>query len=311
MTVVLVTGAAGMLGVHLIEQLLHGPLSAALAIAEVRAFDKSEFIPLGGLEWEGNTTIPSTGEQTSSKSRSKSPARVRKSAPQEGTGGSVKLVVLRGDMTNKSDVDAAVKGCDYVLHCCSLVDFGNVPRSLVWAVNVDGTAAILDCCRRHGVKGLIYTSTLDVCMPRTLPGLAGADESAPYVTGTHSVYVASKLRAERMCLAADSAACPVTVLRPPGIYGERSLYHIHAELVAACAAGEAHVFKIGLGEAVFQVSISITITTAPALTGGGTRLPLPAPEVLRWQCGPSPHVCAAGSADWAQRGRERRRRWWR
>ena len=29
----------------------------------------------------------------------------------------------------------------FVVHACSLVDFGNVPRERVWAVNVDGTKA--------------------------------------------------------------------------------------------------------------------------------------------------------------------------
>ncbi len=88
-------------------------------------------------------------------------------------------------------------------------------------------------------------------------------------------YHASKVQAELLCAAADSqlalslrppcdppaAACSspvsasamrVIVLRPPGIYGERSLYHITSELAAARDLGRGNIFSIGAGDSVFQ-----------------------------------------------------------
>jgi nucleoside-diphosphate-sugar epimerase len=44
----------------------------------------------------------------------------------------------------------------------------------------------------------------------------------------------------------------VIILRPPGIYGERSLYHISSELAAARDLGRANFCAIGAGDSVFQ-----------------------------------------------------------
>ena len=67
----------------------------------------------------------------------------------------------------------------------------------------------------------------------------------------------SKTSAEKACLwkaknQSASENMSVCVIRPPGIYGERSLYHITAELKAAKEAGSMNHFKIGLGESIFQ-----------------------------------------------------------
>ena len=111
---------------------------------------------------------------------------------------------------------------------------------------------------KAGVQSFIYTSSLDVVLPDKLPGLLNADESAPYAEKSqHSMYVKSKTSAEKACLwkannQSASENMSVCVIRPPGIYGERSLYHITAELMAAKEAGSMNHFKIGLGESIFQ-----------------------------------------------------------
>lgn len=99
-----------------------------------------------------------------------------------------------------------------------------------------------------------------------------ADGGCRHARPTHGAYHASKVRAELLCAAADprvalslprdsTAACSpaaaagamrVIVLRPPGIYGERSLYHVTAELAAARDLGRANVIFIGAGDSVFQ-----------------------------------------------------------
>jgi nucleoside-diphosphate-sugar epimerase len=225
---VLVTGASGMLGVHIVEQLLVGEIARELHVTEVRAFDIKKFVRLGDLAFETNGEKLNTG---------------------------VALKCIQGDMTNVNDIKKAVSGCNAVIHACSVVDFGNVPKDIIWNVNVKATTSILNEAIRAGVKSFIYTSSLDVVLPDTLPGLLNADESAPYAEKSqHSVYVKSKTTAEKICLqkAREETQMNLCAIRPPGIYGERSLYHITAELVAAYEAGSMNHFKIGLGESVFQ-----------------------------------------------------------
>ena len=225
---ILVTGASGMLGCHIVEQLLTGKIANELNVTEVRVFDINTFIRLGDLKFEKKSNKLNRG---------------------------IKLKHIVGDMTKLNDIKKAVKGCDAVIHACSVVDFGNVPKHVIWNVNVEGTKHILNEATKAGVKSFIYTSSLDVVLPDTLPGLLNADESAPYAEKSqHSLYVKSKTKAEKLCLqkANEQPGMNICVVRPPGIYGERSLYHISAELTAAKEAGSMNHFKIGLGESIFQ-----------------------------------------------------------
>ena len=58
---VLVTGASGMLGVHIVEQLLVGKIARELHVTEVRAFDIKKFVRLGDLAFETNGEKLNTG----------------------------------------------------------------------------------------------------------------------------------------------------------------------------------------------------------------------------------------------------------
>ena len=51
---ILVTGASGMLGCHIVEQLLTGKIAYELNVTEVRVFDINTFIRLGNLKFELN-----------------------------------------------------------------------------------------------------------------------------------------------------------------------------------------------------------------------------------------------------------------
>ena len=232
-----VTGASGMLGSHIVEQLLkqqlhqqehnHANAGRQLRIKEVRALDLKPF--------------------------------VRLSADAQNDNSGTRLVAIQGSILDEDVIRKALRGATFVIHACSVVDFGNIPAEVVDEVNVKGTSIIIDHCLRENVKGLVYTSTLDVVLP--FGGILDAQEDAPYVDEMdgpafdlkHCPYVRSKLSAERAVLrAAREKGLRSIVIRPPGIYGERSAYHIVSELSAYASAGKMNIFKIGRGDAVFQ-----------------------------------------------------------
>lgn len=72
---------------------------------------------------------------------------------------------VEGDLTRKADCERAVEGVAYVLHQGAL---GSVPRSIAdplptHAANVDGFINMLDAARRSGtVKGFVYASSSSV-----------------------------------------------------------------------------------------------------------------------------------------------------
>ena len=70
--------------------------------------------------------------------------------------------VLRCDTRSREDVDLAVSGCDAVVHLAAwhCAHVPPVSDSTIFAVNVDGTFEVLEACRRHGVKTVVYASSM-------------------------------------------------------------------------------------------------------------------------------------------------------
>lgn len=69
---------------------------------------------------------------------------------------------VRCDTRSPQDADAAVAGCDAVVHLAAWHCAHNPPVSdpTIFAVNVDGTFYILEACRKHGVKTVAYASSM-------------------------------------------------------------------------------------------------------------------------------------------------------
>jgi dTDP-glucose 4,6-dehydratase len=179
---VLVTGAAGFIGSHLVERLVRDG-------ATVRAF-----VRYGSSGGFGNLH--------------RLPADVRDA-----------VEVVAGDVTDASSVDAAVAGCEIVLHLAAVISIPYSQRapSQCLEVNAGGTLKVIESCRRHGVARLVHTSTSEVYgSAREVP----MRESHPRCG--QSPYAASKIAADAMVEAMHrSFDVPATTVRPFNTYGPR------------------------------------------------------------------------------------------
>ncbi len=122
---VLVTGAGGFIGSHLVESLL---AQGALVRAFIRYTSRNE---AGFLQ---------------------------------NVSGIPELEILAGDLTDESAVDGAVEGMEIVFHLGALISIPysyQHPRQVVTS-NVIGTLNVLMACRRHGTQRLVHTSTSEV-----------------------------------------------------------------------------------------------------------------------------------------------------
>jgi NAD dependent epimerase/dehydratase len=179
---VLVTGADGFIGSHLVERLV------GLG-AEVRAF--CYYNSNGSMGWLD-------------------------SAEREA----VRNIDVRlGDIRDARFVEDACDGIDTVFHLAALIAIPysyRAPESFV-DTNVKGTLNVLESVKRAGCRRLIQTSTSEVYgTPATLPIV----ESHP-LQG-QSPYSASKIAADKLCEAYRcSFALPVVTLRPFNTYGPR------------------------------------------------------------------------------------------
>ncbi|MBL0405063.1 SDR family NAD(P)-dependent oxidoreductase [Microvirga aerilata] len=179
---ILVTGAGGFIGSHLVETLLR---RGANVTAMVRYNSNSSI---------GNLKFLSEDLRN-------------------------KLKIVSGNIEDSDFVFRAVEGQDMVLHLAALIAIPYsyvAPRSYVRA-NIEGTLNVLEAARRLGTGRVVHTSTSEVYgTARRAP----IDEEHP-LQG-QSPYSASKIGADKIAdsyyLSFDT---PVVVLRPFNTFGPR------------------------------------------------------------------------------------------
>ena len=179
---VLVTGAGGFIGSHLVEALVQaGCQVRAMLHYDARA-DR------GNLELVGHSILN-------------------------------ELDVVRGDITDPFFTAEVVKGCDVVFHLAALIAIPysyQAPAAYV-QTNVIGTLNVLQACKTGGVSRLIHTSTSECYgTARYTP----IDEEHP-LQG-QSPYSASKIGADKLAESFYlSFGTPVATLRPFNTFGPR------------------------------------------------------------------------------------------
>ncbi|MNK65807.1 dTDP-glucose 4,6-dehydratase [compost metagenome] len=201
---ILVTGADGFIGSHLVETLLK-------AGHDVRPFVLyNSFNSWGWLDHLG--------------------AEVKES-----------LDVFSGDIRDPYGAKQAMRGCDVVFHLAALIAIPysyHSPATYV-ETNVTGTLNLLQAARELGVSKFIHTSTSEVYgTARFVP----ITEEHP-LQG-QSPYSATKIGADQMALSYfRSFETPVSIIRPFNTYGPRqSARAIIPTIITQLASGVKRVF---------------------------------------------------------------------
>ena len=179
---ILVTGAEGFIGSHVVEELI-------VAGHEVMAL--YHYNALGQIGWLGELDNP----------------------------GDEQLRLVAGDVRDPAQVDSLVSEVDAVCHLAALI---GIPYSYrapdsYFHTNVLGTLNLLNSSRRYGIERFIHTSTSEVYgTARSVP------MSEEHPINAQSPYAASKVAADSLALSYYySFETPVTVIRPFNTYGPR------------------------------------------------------------------------------------------
>jgi nucleoside-diphosphate-sugar epimerase len=138
---------------------------------------------------------------------------------------------VAADLRDRAAVIAACAGVDAVYHVGALsAPWGR--RADFFAINVGGTAAVLEGCRSHGVRRLIYVSSPSV----VFDGRDHRDltEDAPYPRRFASVYSLTKKLGEDLVNAATW--CDSVIVRPKAIFGPGD-HALLPRLIAAARQG--------------------------------------------------------------------------
>ena len=186
-----------------------------------------------------------------------------------------------GDVTDAESVREAMRGVRDVYHVAAAVAFGPRARRRLWAVNVRGTAHVVDAAREAGVRRLVHTSSIAALgRPEALG--ASIDESAVWTRSRqNTAYAESKRAAELEVLRAVAEGLDAVIVNPALVFGPGRSGEGTTALVERVAAGRVAVAPPG-GTAVVDVEdVALGLRAALARGATGERHVLAA-ENLPW-----------------------------
>ncbi|WP_298221985.1 NAD-dependent epimerase/dehydratase family protein [Flavobacterium sp.] len=183
---ILVTGATGLVGSHLLLQLLeYGQ--------EVRAMYRN----VVGLE----------------KTRSLFRSHNRETLFE-------KIEWIQADITDIPSLEKAFPNIDYVYHCAALISFAPNDETLLRKINIEGTANIVNFCLAYQVKKLCHVSSIAALgdLKEFEDTITEDTEWNPEVA--HSDYAISKYGAEMEVWRGLQEGLTVTIINPGIILGD-------------------------------------------------------------------------------------------
>lgn len=203
---ILVTGADGFIGSHLVESLARDGYPVRALV---------QYNSLGSWGWLD-------------------------SAPDEVRS---KIEVVLGDIRDSNAMQDVVRDCNIVFHLAALIAIPysyKTPEAYL-ATNIQGTLNVLQAARAADVRQFVHTSTSEVYGTARIVPITEDHPLQP-----QSPYSASKIGADSMALSFyQSYGLPVTVIRPFNTYGPRqSARAVIPTIITQIASGN-RVVRLG------------------------------------------------------------------
>ncbi|NVO32707.1 NAD-dependent epimerase/dehydratase family protein [Hymenobacter lapidiphilus] len=126
---------------------------------------------------------------------------------------------VEADLSRPAALVSVAEGCGAIIHAAALASVNPARNPALWAVNVEGTRAVLAEARRAGVGRLVYVGTANVFGfgTRENPG----DETRPYAGARYGLdYMDSKRAATNLVLqAVADEQLPAVLVHPTFMLG--------------------------------------------------------------------------------------------
>ena len=126
------------------------------------------------------------------------------------------------DVRDRPAVEAALKGCRFVIHTAALYGFWARDPDLFYDINVNGSRTVVAAGAEAGCERIVYTSTVGtVGLGGTLDGQPSDEEAFADIEHLFGLYKRSKYVAEHEVLRAAAQGAPVVLVLPTFPLGPR------------------------------------------------------------------------------------------
>ncbi|MCS6892751.1 MAG: SDR family NAD(P)-dependent oxidoreductase [Rhodovarius sp.] len=126
-----------------------------------------------------------------------------------------------GDLTDPPSLSAALAGCDALVHCAADYRIFVPDPARMFAVNVEGTRAIMQAALRAGLSRIVHVSSVATLKPRP-DGSPATEEDAARPEEAIGPYKRSKTEAERLVEGMVAReGLPATIVNPSTPIGPR------------------------------------------------------------------------------------------
>ena len=142
----------------------------------------------------------------------RSPDRIAPALAPHGISGDVDHRV--GDVTDADAVEAALSGCDAVVHAAAVYNLDSRAYRATRATNVAGAQTVLTAAVAHGCDPVIHVSSTVALLRKR----ATVSPDSP-LSRVRTVYVRSKVESEAVARRLQAEGAPVVIVQPGGVLG--------------------------------------------------------------------------------------------
>ncbi len=186
----------------------------------------------------------------------------------------VEVEIVKGDVTDHRSVNAALDGCDAVIHAAAQIPLGSSPMS---DANVIGSRMVIGEAVSRGLDPIVYTSTVTVYLPTSEAIVTLTSDLARPL----SAYGASKQEVEHFVRSLQSEGAPVTSFLLGGIYGPVSP-HLQGSFHAVTSALDSLMLTPPGGTGILDVRDVAAMLAKAVEPGRGPRRYLAGGQFLSW-----------------------------
>lgn len=143
---------------------------------------------------------------------------------------------VEGDVLDIYSLEEALKGVEQVYHCAAVVSYHPADRHMMFKINIEGTANVVNACLEAGIKKLCHCSSI-AAVGRPEKGNRVTEDLIWKTSKRHSNYAISKFGAEREVWRGTEEGLQAVIVNPSVIIGPGDPSRSSSRLYASVKKG--------------------------------------------------------------------------